>query len=49
MTISNATMAKHKFLLAMVKDAYFPRDLIARGEKILVHLCECIESETTSR
>ena len=48
MNISNATMAGYAFLKDMYSDSYFPKDLVKKGERILVDLCLEIEANAPS-
>lgn len=43
--IANDTLKSHEFLADMIKDAYFPKQLVQKGQKILDRLCERIEAE----
>ncbi|MEZ4452548.1 MAG: DUF5713 family protein [Nannocystaceae bacterium] len=45
MPIADPTLRAHTFLAEMIADSYFPRALIADGQRILVELCEAIERE----
>jgi hypothetical protein len=44
MTITNEQLKQYTFLAEMLQDPYFPSDLVAKGQQILVKLCETIES-----
>ncbi|MCW7755445.1 DUF5713 family protein [Desulfobotulus sp. H1] len=43
MSITNETMKSYKFLNDMYQDSYFPKNLVEKGEKILIQLCLEIE------
>lgn len=43
--IANDTLKSHEFLADMLKDTYFPKQLVQKGQKILARLCERIEAE----
>ncbi|MFE6710824.1 DUF5713 family protein [Streptomyces sp. NPDC057695] len=45
MPITNQQTADHSFLRAMYDDEYFPDHVVARGEVILLRLCERVEAE----
>lgn len=45
MAISNDKLARHAFLQPMYDDGYFPRDLVDKGAKILLDMCEQIEAQ----
>lgn len=43
MPITNATMTSYTFLDEMMRDSYFPNDIVEMGVDALIHLCEEIE------
>lgn len=45
MAITNQQAAKYRFLREMYEDSYFPDPIVAKGEGILVRLCERIEAQ----
>ena len=45
MTIRHPKIQAYIFLEELYQDSYFPDFLVDRGEAILVHLCEQIESQ----
>jgi hypothetical protein len=48
MAISNETIKNHTFLAGMLRDSYFPNNLVEKGQQILLRLCEAIESQKPS-
>lgn len=44
MSITNQEILAHRFLQEMQEDDYFPAAQVAKGKRILVGLCEAIES-----
>ncbi|MGK3963853.1 DUF5713 family protein [Sorangium sp. So ce1667] len=45
MSIENPRLRAYGFLAEMQEDAYFPGDLVAKGQEILKRLCEDIEQQ----
>lgn len=45
MGIKNEQLKDYQFLAEMLQDAYFPANLVEKGQKILVRMCERIEAE----
>jgi hypothetical protein len=45
MTITNETLKSYELLADMLRDKYFPTDLVQKGQQILVRMCEKIEAE----
>ncbi len=45
MSIEDARLAQYPFLAEMIQDTYFPKFLVEKGQKILVTLCEEIETK----
>lgn len=45
MPITNETLKDYPFLQEMFDDDYFPDVLVEKGKKILIELCEQIESQ----
>ena len=43
--INNEQLKSHKFLAEMHSDEYYPKKLVDKGVKILIKLCEKIESD----
>lgn len=43
MPITNESLKDYPFLQEMFDDDYFPNDLVEKGKKILIELCEQIE------
>ncbi|ENX13245.1 hypothetical protein F895_02546 [Acinetobacter sp. CIP 64.2] len=43
MQLGNQKMANYSFLVDMYADSYFPNDLVKKGERILISLCQQIE------
>ncbi len=48
MSLTNDTLANHRFLQEMFDDGYFPDPQVKKGVQILVELCERIEAESPS-
>lgn len=44
MTITNETLKSYPFLAEMRQDDYFPDHLVAKGQQLLVTMCETIEA-----
>lgn len=44
MTIRNEKLQNYSFLAEMTRDAYFPPHLVAKGQQLLVTLCQTIEA-----
>ena len=45
MSLQNPKMAAYRFLAEMYEDAYFPDELVKKGEDILMELCQQIEQQ----
>ncbi|MEH6419071.1 DUF5713 family protein [Pseudomonas sp. CGJS7] len=45
MPIANEQLKTYAFLREMQNDAYFPPHLVAKGQQILIGLCEAIEDQ----
>lgn len=45
MSLQNPKMAAYRFLTEMYEDAYFPDELVKKGEDILMELCQQIEQQ----
>ena len=43
--LSNDIVRKHKFLIGMYEDDYFPRFLVDKCKDVLINLCRKIETE----
>ncbi|MBD9632524.1 DUF5713 family protein [Pseudomonas sp. PDM19] len=45
MAIKNEKLSQYSFLDEMQRDSYFPPHLVAKGQHLLVALCETIEAQ----
>lgn len=46
MGIKNDQLKDYQFLAEMLDDDYFPANLVAKGQQILVRMCERIEADS---